>query len=128
RRALVVDLGQATAQGENLGAQLPHEVWLEPMPDSRMIATRDPGEIVQERESVRLAFIAALQYLPPRQRAVLVLRDVLALTAHETAEILDVTVPSANSALQRARAFLSRRRPDPTAIGDPEDAGQRDLL
>jgi RNA polymerase sigma-70 factor (TIGR02960 family) len=128
RRALVVDLGQATGQGEDLGAPLPPEVWLEPMPDSRMMATKDPGEIVQERESVRLAFIAALQYLPPRQRAVLVLRDVLAFTAQETAEILDATVPSVNSALQRARAFLSSQRPDPFALVDPEDTRQRDLL
>jgi RNA polymerase sigma-70 factor (ECF subfamily) len=59
---------------------------------------------------------------------VLVLRDVLAFTAQETAEILDATVPSVNSALQRARALLASRRPDPAAIGDPEDAGQRDLL
>ena len=128
RRALVVDLGQATGRGEDLGAPLPPGGWLDPMPDSRLIATADPGEVAQERESVRLAFIAALQCLPPRQRAVLVLRDVLAFTARETAEILDATVPSVNSALQRARAVLSARRPDPAAIGDPEDAGQRDLL
>ena len=128
RRALVADPGRATAGREDLGAPLPPGVWLEPMPDSRLIAAQDPGEVVQERESVRLAFIAALQYLPPRQRAVLVLRDVLAFTAQETAEILDATVPSVNSALQRARAYLSVRRPDPSAIGDPEDAGQRDLL
>jgi RNA polymerase sigma-70 factor (TIGR02960 family) len=128
RRALVVDLDRPAGRGEDPGAPLPPGGWLDPMPDSRLIATQDPGEVVQQRESVRLAFIAALQYLPPRQRAVLVLRDVLAFTAHETAEILDVTVPSANSALQRARAFLSSRRPDPSAIGDPEDPGQRDLL
>ena len=128
RRALVIDLGQATGRGADLGAPLPPGGWLDPMPDARLIAAADPGEVVQERESVRLAFIAALQYLPPRQRAVLVLRDVLAFTAQETAEILDATVPSVNSALQRARALLSARRPDPSAIGDPEDAGQRDLL
>jgi RNA polymerase sigma-70 factor (TIGR02960 family) len=128
RRALVVDLGQAASRGEDLGAPLPPGRWLDPMPDARLIAAADPGEVVQERESVRLAFIAALQCLPPRQRAVLVLRDVLAFTARETAEILDATVPSVNSALQRARAVLSARRPDPSAIGDPEDAGQRDLL
>jgi RNA polymerase sigma-70 factor (TIGR02960 family) len=128
RRALVVDLDQATGHGEGLAAPLAPGRWLDPMPDSRLIATEDPGELVQERESVRLAFIAALQYLPARQRAVLVLRDVLAFTAQETAEILDATVPAVNSSLQRARALLSARRPDPSAIADPEDAGQRDLL
>jgi RNA polymerase sigma-70 factor, ECF subfamily len=128
RRALVVDLGQATGRAEELDAPLPPGGWLDPMPDARLIGAEDPGEVVQERESVRLAFIAALQYLPPRQRAVLVLRDVLAFTALETAGILDATVPSVNSALQRARALLSARRPDPSMIGDPEDPGQRDLL
>jgi RNA polymerase sigma-70 factor (TIGR02960 family) len=128
RRALVIDLSEPAGGGDEPGAPLPASVWLEPMPDSRLIAARDPGEVVQERESVRLAFVAALQYLPPRQRAVLVLRDVLAFTAQETAEILDASVPSVNSALQRARALLSSRRPDPSAIADPEDAGQRELL
>ncbi|HEX4092880.1 MAG TPA: RNA polymerase subunit sigma-70 [Trebonia sp.] len=128
RRALVADPGQATGQGEELGPPLPAGGWLDPMPDSRLITARDPGEVAVERESVRLAFIAALQYLPPRQRAVLVLRDVLAFTAQETADILDATAASVNSALQRARASLSASRPDPSAIGDPEDAGQRELL
>jgi RNA polymerase sigma-70 factor (ECF subfamily) len=116
------------SQGQDLGAPLPPGTWLEPMPDSRLIATRDPAAVVLERESVRLAFIAALQHLAPRQRAVLVLRDVLAFSAQETAEILDVTVASVNSALQRARASLKTHRPDPFDIDDPEDAGQRDLL
>ena len=128
RRALVVDLGQAAGSGEDLGTPLPADVWLEPMPDSRLIATQDPGEVVLERESIRLAFIAALQYLAPRQRAVLVLRDVLAFTARETAQILGVTVPSVNSALQRARASLNARRPDPSELGDPEDLEQLQLL
>jgi len=128
RRALVVDLGEATGRGPDLGAPLPPDAWLEPMPDSRLIAAQDPGEVVLERESIRLAFIAALQYLAPRQRAVLVLRDVLAFTAQETAQILDATVPSVNSALQRARASLDAQRPNPLEIGDPEDAKQWDLL
>jgi len=128
RRALVVDLGQATAPGADLGAPLPPDVWLEPMPDSRLIAARDPGEVVLERESIRLAFIAALQYLAPRQRAVLVLRDVLAFTAQETAEMLSTTVPAVNSALQRARASLEAQRPDPSEIGDPENVQQEELL
>lgn len=128
RRALVVDLGEATGQGADLGAPLPPDAWLEPMPDSRLIAAQDPGEVVLERESIRLAFIAALQHLAPRQRAVLVLRDVLAFTAQETARILDTTVPSVNSALQRARASLDTQRPNPLEIGDPEDARQWELL
>jgi RNA polymerase sigma-70 factor (ECF subfamily) len=128
RRALVVDLGQPTGHGEDLGTPLPADVWLDPMPDSRLIATQDPGEVVLERESVRLAFIAALQYLAPRQRAVLVLRDVLAFTAEETAQILGTTVPSVTSALQRARASLNTQRPDPSELGDLEGSEQRDLL
>jgi len=128
RRALVVDPGQVRGGGSDLGAPLPADAWLEPMPDARLIAAQDPGEVVVERESVRLAFIAALQYLPPRQRAALVLRDVLAFSAAETAQVLETTVPSVNSALQRARALLSDRRPDPAAIGDPDDSGQRELL
>lgn len=128
RRALVMDVGSAADQGSGLGAPLPPEAWVEPMPDSRLLGGRDPGEMVLERESVRLAFIAALQHLAPRQRAVLVLRDVLVFTAQETAEILGTTVPAVNSALQRARASLDADRPDPFDLYDPEDAGQRDLL
>lgn len=128
RRALVVDPGQVAGRGEDLGAPLASDAWLEPMPDSRLIASQDPGEVVLERESIRLAFIAALQYLAPRQRAVLVLRDVLAFTAQETAQMLGTTLPSVNSALQRARASLNAQRPNPFEIGDPEDARQRELL
>ncbi len=128
RRAVVIGVGSTAAQGADLGAPLPSDAWLDPMPDSRLIAAQDPAAVVLDRESVRLAFIAALQHLAPRQRAVLVLRDVLAFTAQETAEILDATVSSVNSALQRARASLETHRPDPFDIDDPEDAGQRDLL
>jgi RNA polymerase sigma-70 factor (ECF subfamily) len=98
------------------------------MPDSRLLDEQDPGEVALRRESVRLAFIAALQRLAPRQRAVLVLRDVLVFSARETAEILGTSVPAVNSALQRARATLDADRPDPADVYDPEDAGQRDLL
>jgi RNA polymerase sigma-70 factor (TIGR02960 family) len=128
RRALVMDMGSAAGDKSDLGTPLPPDMWVEPMPDSRLLDSQDPGEVVLQRESVRLAFIAALQHLAPRQRAVLVLRDVLAFTAQETAEILDTTVPAVNSALQRARASLDAHRPDPFDTYDPEDAGQRDLL
>jgi RNA polymerase sigma-70 factor (TIGR02960 family) len=126
RRALVMDATEG--QTSDLGTPLAPDVWVEPMPDSRLLDGQDPGEVVLERESVRLAFVAALQHLAPRQRAVLVLRDVLAFTAQETAQILDTTLPAVNSALQRARASLEANRPDPFDLYDPEDAGQRDLL
>lgn len=128
RRALVVNLAEAVVPREDLGTPLPPDWWLEPMPDTRLVAAQDPAEVVLERESVRLAFLVALQCLAPRQRAVLVLRDVLAFTARETAQILDTTVASVNSALQRARASLAARQPDPFDIVDSEGAGQRDLL
>jgi RNA polymerase sigma-70 factor (TIGR02960 family) len=127
RRALVMDVGSAGDNSE-LGAPLPPDMWVEPMPDSRLLGSQDPGEVVAARESVRLAFIVALQHLAARQRAVLVLRDVLAFTAQESAEILGTTVPAVNSALRRARASLEANRPDLFDICDPQDAGQRDLL
>ncbi len=128
RRALVMDLGSTPSEVAELGAPLPPEVWVEPMPDSRLLDARDPGDVVVGRESVRLAFIAALQHLAPRQRAVLVLRDVLAFSARETAELLDTTVASVTSALQRARASLDADRPEPFDVALPDDAAQRELL
>lgn len=133
RRALPWDLGPATTTGE-LGTPLPPSAWVEPMPDSRLLhgadsgAPVDPADLAVRRESVRLAFVAALQWLPPRQRAVLVLRDVLRFTAAETAQILDSSVASTNSALQRARAALDGHRPDPADAPDVGDIRQRDLL
>jgi RNA polymerase sigma-70 factor (ECF subfamily) len=110
RRARPVDMGPASTIDGPLAAPIGHEAWIEPIPDGRALpVTSDPAEMAVTRESIRLAFVAALQYLPARQRAVLILRDVLRMSAIETAELLDTSVASANSALQRARATLESR-------------------
>ena len=98
-----MDLGPA---GEPIVENLrtPDVPWLQPMPDA-LVA--DPAELAVERETIKLAFVAALQHLPPRQRAVLILREVLRWQASEVAELLDASVPSVNSALQRARETMS---------------------
>jgi RNA polymerase sigma-70 factor (TIGR02960 family) len=128
RRALCVDLGPAATPGGELGAPLPADRFVEPMPDARLVPAADPAELTARRETVRLAFVAALQHLPPRQRAALLLRDVLAFSAAETAEVLGTTTASVTSALQRARDTLARHRPAPGDPLDVTDAGQRALL
>jgi RNA polymerase sigma-70 factor, ECF subfamily len=108
RRARPMDLGPAKTADAPLGEPLPDAAWILPIPDGRVLtAGNDPAEVVESRESVRLAFIAALQHLPPLQRAVLILREVLRWKATEVAELLDTTVASVNSALQRARSTLA---------------------
>ena len=117
RRALPMDLGPANRFDQGIGAPLPEASWVLPMPDGRVVPSdADPAEQAMVRDSVRLAFIAALQHLPPRQRAVLVLRAVLRWEASEVATLLDTTVASVNSALQRARATLASV--DEEAAGD----------
>jgi RNA polymerase sigma-70 factor (ECF subfamily) len=116
RRARPMDLGpMQTAAEVVLGEPLPESTWIQPIPDGRIQpATTDPAESAVLRESVRLAFLAVLQQLPPRQRAVLILRDVLQWRAAEVAELLDVSVASVNSILQRARSTLAEHRSNST--------------
>ena len=106
RRARPMDLGPSREPVvENLNT-LPEVTWIEPIPDGRVIPEGDPAEVAVAHETIRLAFVAALQHLPPRQRAVLILCEVLRWQASEVAELLETSVASVNSALQRARATL----------------------
>jgi len=106
RRARPMDLGPAREPVESNLNTLPEVTWIEPMPDGLVVAEGDPADVAVSRETIRLAFVAALQHLPPRQRAVLILCEVLRWKATEVAELLDTSVASVNSALQRARATL----------------------
>ncbi|OBI87688.1 RNA polymerase subunit sigma-70, partial [Mycobacterium sp. 1245805.9] len=127
RRPLPSDLQDAAADPNAAPlAGDPELTWLQPAPDSLLTATTtDPGTVVAARETMRLAFVAALQVLPPRQRAVLILRDVLCWSAAEVATLLDLSVAAVNSALQRARARLPA---DTDAIMQPSEQRQRELL
>jgi RNA polymerase sigma-70 factor (ECF subfamily) len=128
RRARPMDLSPAGTADHPLPEPLPEATWIEPIPDTVAVPTGgDPAEVAVARESIRLAFVAALQHLPPKQRAVLILREVLRWRAEEVAELLDTTVVSVNSALQRARATLASR--DTTAVpAKPMDEEQQALL
>jgi RNA polymerase sigma-70 factor, ECF subfamily len=129
RRALPMDLSGSPWQPveSSLAARRPGTAWIEPMLDRQVLAEDDdPAERAVAKESVRLAFVAALQHLPPRQRAVLILREVLRWRADEVAQLLDTTVASVNSALQRARATLAAA--DGAPAPRPLDADDRDLL
>jgi RNA polymerase sigma-70 factor (ECF subfamily) len=129
RRARPMDLGPARTADEPLGDALPEATWIQPIPDGRVMpADADPAEVAEMRESIRLALIAALQHLPPRQRAVLILREVLRWKATEVAELLDTTVASVNSALQRARAALAAGDVTTTDSSQSLDDEQRALL
>jgi RNA polymerase sigma-70 factor (ECF subfamily) len=122
-----MDLGPAREPVESNLNVLPEVTWIEPVPDSVVAPESDPADVAVARETIRLAFVAALQHLPPRQRAVLILCEVLRWKAAEVAELLDTSVASVNSALQRARATLDSAEvgTDPTAQLD-DDA--RELL
>ncbi|MFB6811868.1 sigma-70 family RNA polymerase sigma factor [Streptomyces sp. NPDC056387] len=122
RRALPMDLSGPTDGTTPPQAPQSDALWIGPLPGG------DPGRVAEAAESVRLAFIAALQYLPARQRATLILRDVLGFSAREVAELHGSTVASTNSALQRARATLAERRKEAGAAGAPAPEGVRRVL
>ncbi|MCL2554006.1 MAG: sigma-70 family RNA polymerase sigma factor [Actinomycetia bacterium] len=130
RRARPMDLSPASHADAVLPDMTPESMWVEPVPDARAVpSSGDPADVVVSRETIRLAFVAALQHLPPRQRAVLILREVLAWKASEAAELLGTTVASVNSALQRARATLAEAGvAADSAPAAPMDGEQEKLL
>ncbi len=128
RRARPMEMGPSSPPDETLlGPPMPEATWVTPIGDGRAGGEYgDPAERATYRESIRLAFITALQHLPPRQRAALILCEVLRWSAAEVAELLDTTVPAVNSALQRARATLASA-PGPVPSG-PLDEVDEQLL
>jgi RNA polymerase sigma-70 factor, ECF subfamily len=128
RRARPMDLGGAVEPIEANLNTLPEVTWMEPIPDGLAFAENDPAEQTMARETIRLAFVAALQHLPARQRAVLILCEVLRWKAAEVAQLLDTSVASVNSALQRARATLDSRGVNSTDVAPTIDVDQRELL
>jgi RNA polymerase sigma-70 factor (ECF subfamily) len=127
RRARPMDLGPSREPVEANLHTLPEVTWIEPAPDAVVGPEGDPADVAVARETIRLAFVAALQHLPPRQRAALILCEVLRWQASEVAELLETSVASVNSALQRARATLDVR--DIGAGAQPTvDEAQRELL
>jgi RNA polymerase sigma-70 factor, ECF subfamily len=128
RRALPMDFGPAQEPIEaNLNARS-EVTWIQPIPDSSLAVHADPADVAVAHETIKLAFVAALQHLPPRQRAVLILCEVLRWQASEVSELLDTSVASVNSALQRARATLETSGLSPEDTAPPTDEAQRQLL
>jgi RNA polymerase sigma-70 factor, ECF subfamily len=129
RRARPMDLGPAREPVAANLATLPEVTWIEPVPDdSVMPQGGDPADVALARESIKLAFVAALQHLPAQQRAVLILREVLRWKATEVAELLETSVAAVNSSLQRARATIDASEITLSDGPAPMDAAQRELL
>jgi RNA polymerase sigma-70 factor (ECF subfamily) len=130
RRPLPSGLGGPGEHPEApLAAARPEVPWLQPIPDALIASgSADPADIVASRQSMRLALIAALQYLPARQRAVLILHDVLRWRAAEIADLLDTTAAAINGMLRRARARLEQAAPDADQMHEPAESGDRALL
>lgn len=129
RRARPMDLGGAGApEAANLNV-LPEVTWIEPAPDALLASSSDdPAELALARETTKLAFVAALQHLPPRQRAALILCEVLHWQASEAAELLETSVAAVNSALQRSRAALDAAGLESERASAHVEASQRELL
>jgi RNA polymerase sigma-70 factor (ECF subfamily) len=130
RRARPMDLGPAREPVESNLNTLPEVTWIEPIPDDGLVLSpaADPADVVVSRETIRLAFVAALQHLPPRQRTVLILCEVLRWKASEVAELLDTSVASVNRALQRARATLEESNLSAADTSSSVDEGDAQLL
>jgi RNA polymerase sigma-70 factor (ECF subfamily) len=129
RRARPMDLASPTTADTALGPMLAERTWVMPIIDARVMPEDgDPAELAAARETIKLAFVAALQHLPPKQRAVLILREVLRWQASEVAELLGTTTVSVNSALQRARATLDELDLEPTGSPEVDDDEQQELL
>ena len=129
RRTRPIDMGPAGTADSPLGERLPETTWIEPIPDSTLVPVDgDPAQLMELRESVRLAFVAALQHLGSKQRAVLILKDVLRWKASEIAELLGTSVAGVNSALQRARATLANAEIDSSGPRVPIDRDDEVLL
>ncbi len=128
RRARPMDLGPASEPVAEHLHTMPEATWIEPMPDGRVVPEGDPAAVAEARETIRLAFVAALQFLPPRQRAVLILCEVLRWQAWEVAELLETSVASVNSALQRARATLAERKVQASTTAPSVGAADAELL